>query len=119
MCWVLIISVTELKPHKKDSEYIKIYSLSNGNSASSKRNIKMIGKCDFYLPSTSFQTINLEKSFEELPNNRGYGIVILKDKEKIKRIITEIDWQEVSFKSTNHANNLRSSLIIKAIEEKI
>lgn len=79
--------INPILPPKKKSEWIKVYSLSNGNSPSSKRNVKMIGKCDFYLPSTTFKKIKLENKFNKLPNNRGYGLVILKDKRKIKKII--------------------------------
>lgn len=103
-------------PKTKQSEWIKVYALSNGNSPSSKRNVKMIGKCDFYLPSTTFQDINLVNKFDDLPNKRGYGIIILKDKNKIKQIMSVIDWKKISFKSTNGANNLRSQLIIDAFE---
>ena len=112
-------TVLPILPPKKISEWIKVYSLSNGSSSNSKRNIQMIGKCDFYLPSTSFRKIVLETEFKNLPNNRGYGIVILKNKTKIRNIIKNINWDEISFKSTNSANNLRSQLIIQAIESAI
>lgn len=104
---------------KKPSEWVKIYSLSDGKTSSSKRNIKMINCCDYYLPSTTYTKILLEKEFKKLPNNRGYGIVILKEKEKIKKIIEMINWESVGFKSTNSANNLRSQIIINAIEKEI
>lgn len=119
--WTKILSpkVIPIIPPSKTSEWIKIYSLSNGKTPSSKRNVKMIGNCDYYLPSTTFKEVRLEGEFTKLPHNRGYGIVILKNKEKIKKIIEKIDWQKVSFKSTNSANNLRSQLIIQAIEREI
>lgn len=119
--WTKILSpkVIPILPPSKTSEWIKIYSLSNGNTPSSKRNVKMIGNCDYYLPSTTFKEVRLEEEFAKLPHNRGYGIVILKNRGKIKKIIEKIDWQKVSFKSTNSANNLRSQLIIQAIEGKI
>lgn len=119
--WTKINSknIKPIMPPVKHSDWVKIYSLSNGKTPSSKRNIKMLDKCDFYLPSTSFHKIKLEKKFEKLPNNRGYGIVILKEKNKIKSIIEKINWDNVSFKSTNSANNLRTQLIIEAIERYI
>lgn len=106
-------------PPQKKSEWIKIYSLSDGGTSSSRRNIKMIDKCDFYLPSTTFQSVKPEINFRKLANNRGYGIVILKEKEKISKMFEEMDWEKVSFKSTNGANNLRTQLIIDAIEERM
>ena len=104
---------------KKASQWVKVYSLSNGNSPSAKRNVKMIDCCDYYLPSTTFKKIALEKSFAKLPHCRGYGIVILKNHQEMQTIIETIDWNQVAFKSTNCANNLRAQLIIDAIEAKI
>lgn len=94
-----------------------IYSLSDGGTPSSTRNKDKLDKCDIYLPSTCFGEDNMKvySSFEELPQRRGYGI-ILEDKE-LKDIITGIVWKDVAFFSTNGAINLRTSLIVRAIEE--
>ncbi|QNM93641.1 hypothetical protein H9M94_03545 [Mycoplasma sp. Pen4] len=112
----------KIKPiniQNKKSEYVRIFALSDGLKPSQKRNVKMIDKCDFYLPSTTFSKVKLENSFYSLPNNRGYGILILKNKNRICEIIKKINWEEKSFKSTNGANNLRTQLIINAIEERL
>lgn len=77
----------------------------------------MIGVCDFYLPSTTFKEVKLFNNFEELPHSRGYGIVILKDKEKITKILQDMNWEEICFKSTNAAKNLRAQLIINAVNK--
>ena len=98
--------------------YFRIYSLSNGSSPSSKRNVIMIDKCDAYLPSTCFSGMKLYKSFSELPNKRGYGIKILKNYEKIIGIISSIDWKKVAFLSTNSAINLRTDLIVNELIRK-
>jgi hypothetical protein len=55
----------------------------------------------------------LYDDFEDLPQRRGYGIIIVDD--SIREKIQSIDWSKVSFYSTNGASNLRSSLIINAI----
>lgn len=98
-------------------DLIKIYSLSNGKHSSQKRNIKMIDKCDLYLPSTCFDGMESYDNFNSLPNKRGYGIVIVdkKNKNKIKKYLTNLDWKKYSFYSTNSAINLRTSLIKEAI----
>lgn len=116
--WTKLESDTakQINIKNKNSEWVKIYSLSNGKDKSSKRNVHMIGKCDFYLPSTTFNKIKVYKEYDKLPHNRGYGILILKNKNIIEKIINKIDWDKVSFKSTNSANNLRSQLIIDEIE---
>ena len=91
--------------------YIKIYSLSNGGTPASTRNKKMLHRCDVYLPSTCFNGMKAYKSFDDLPNKRGYGAVILKEKKRIKFLLENHDWEKTSFKSTNSALNLRTSLI--------
>ncbi|MGL4950838.1 MAG: hypothetical protein ACRC4M_03355 [Mycoplasma sp.] len=111
--------VQPLNKTKMNSEYIKVYSLSDGGTPASRRNVDKIGKCDFYLPSKTFNEIELHNEFKSLPHNRGYGIVILKDPTKIRKLMQTIDWSKVSFKSTNGANNLRSDLICKKIENEV
>jgi hypothetical protein len=77
----------------------------------------MLDKCDIYLPSTCFgkETMKIYSSFNDLPNRKGYGIVFIKDKVNMIKKSKEIDWSEISFLSTNSAYNLRTSLIIKAL----
>jgi len=101
---------------KQSKSYIDLYSLSNGDDPSKIRNKHMIGKCDFYLPSTCFgnQNMKIYKSFDNLPNpksKRGYGIVIKKDKKNLSHFLQNTKWEEVAFKSTNGALNLRFDLI--------
>lgn len=93
------------------SSYIRVFSLSNGGTPSSTRNKRMIGKCDVYLPSTCFSGMQAYRSFGELPNKRGYGIVIRRDKRRVESILMNQDWKQVAFPSTNGALNLRRSLI--------
>jgi hypothetical protein len=96
------------------SDYAKVYSLSDGGSASTTRNKNMLDSCDVYLPSTCFGKGNMKiySSFEELPGRKGYGIVFLKDREKMIEKANSIDWSSISFLSTNSAYNLRTSLIL-------
>jgi hypothetical protein len=97
---------------------IKIYSLSDGGTPGSTRNKKYLNTCDYYLPSTCFgkDKMKLYYDFEELPQRRGYGIIVLSN--KIKSIIEKTNWSEVSFISTNGAYNLRVDLIEKGIVNK-
>lgn len=99
--------------HNQTNNNIKIYSMSDGGTISSTRNKNMIGKCDLYLPSTCFGQSNMKcyKSFDELPNNRGYGIVFLNNKQKNIDKMFQIQWDKIAFLSTNSALNLRSSQI--------
>lgn len=106
-----------------DDTLSSVYSLSNGISPSNQRNTKMIGKCDFYLPSTCFGENNMRayERFEDLPgktihDKKGYGIVIKKNKVKVLDELLEANWNEVAFLSTNSAINLRTSNIKEKIQ---
>jgi hypothetical protein len=105
-------------PTKTCKTFIKVYSLSDGGTPSSTRNKKMLNCCDVYLPSTCFKGMQVYKSFEELPNKRGYGIVFLKEEKVLKKLFNEIDWSKVAFLSTNSAVNLRTDLIENEIIKK-
>ena len=96
---------------KTCASYIRVFSLSNGGTPSSTRNKHMIGKCDVYLPSTCFSGMKAYRSFAELPNRRGYGIVIRRNRRRVENILMQQDWEQVAFPSTNGALNLRRSLI--------
>lgn len=95
------------------NENLKIYSLSDGGTSSTTRNKKMKDICDIYLPSTCFGKENMRyyTKFEDLPGKKGYGLVFNKDKKKLYKKASEIDWLDISFLSTNSAYNLRSSQI--------
>lgn len=98
-------------PTKTCTNYVRIYSLSNGGTPASTRNKDMIGKCDVYIPSTCFSGMRAYNSFNNLPNRRGYGIVIHKNKDGIKKLLLSHDWMQTAFPSTNSAINIRKSLI--------
>lgn len=99
------------KESKKVDEYIKIYSLSNGVTSDKQRNLKMIDNCDFYLPSTTFKKVELLRNFKDIHYNRGYGILILKNKRIITRILKQTDWNDEALKSVNSSKNIRKSII--------
>lgn len=101
----------KIKPRKTCSDFIEVYSLSDGGLPANTRNKNMIEKCDVYLPSTTFTGMEAYKSFYDLPNERGYGVVIKQNKKEIRELLFNTDWGKVSFFSTNSALNLRTSLI--------
>lgn len=101
----------KISERKTCSQYIKIYSLSDGGAPSNTRNKDMLYKCDIYLPSTTYNNMRAYSSFEELPHRRGYGIVIHKEKNKIKKLLLKNNWAKTAFYSSNSAINLRTSLI--------
>lgn len=101
----------EIKDYTNDN--IKIYSMSDGGTASTTRNKDMIDNCDVYIPSTCFGKNNVKCyfKFEELPGKKGYGIVFNKNKTEMMAKMTSIKWEDIAFLSTNSAYNLRSSQI--------
>lgn len=108
------INTTRIKTHpvKTCKSVVKVYSLSDGGTPGSTRNKNMLHKCDIYLPSTCFSGMMAYTKFENLPNKRGYGLVFLKDKSKLKAMcLNDVNWQKASFASTNGAKNLRTDLI--------
>lgn len=117
--WSKLHQSVEVKRDLK--RLVKLYSLSDGNLPSQKRNKKHIDNCDFYLPSTCFgeNKMKLYKSYYDLPQRRGYGIKIISNHETMHSAIESIDWNAASFKSTNGAYNLRFDLIETAITEKL
>ena len=106
----------KVEDKKKCESYAKVYSLSNGGTPSSTRNIKMLDKCDVDLPSTCFKGMKAYDKFEELPNKRGYGVVFKQNKKELIYLFkNKINWEEVAFSSTNGALNLRTDLILNEI----
>lgn len=101
----------KIKSSKTCKNFIDVYSLSDGGLPANTRNKDMIGKCDVYLPSTTFSGMKAYNSFYDLPHQRGYGVIIKKNKKEIKNIFCNTNWENVSFLSTNSALNLRTSLI--------
>lgn len=104
-------------PRKTCKSFVRVYSLSDGGTPSSTRNKDMIGNCDVYIPSTCFRGMKAYRSFDELPNKRGYGVVVNKNKTDIKKLLFSHDWMKTAFASTNSAINMRTSLIEKVVIE--
>lgn len=101
------------------SEFIKIYSVSDGGSPSTTRNKEMWYKCNYYLPTTCFEDkMKLYYHFDDLPQKRGYGIIIIKEKDVISKIFENTDWKKYSLISTNGGHNLRFNLIEKVLLDK-
>ena len=93
------------------SDYVRVYSLSDGGTPSSTRNKAMLYKCDVYLPSTCYNGMRAYDKFDELPHRRGYGVVAKQCASEIAPLLRSADWENVAFRSTNGALNLRTSLI--------
>jgi hypothetical protein len=93
---------------------MKVYSLSDGGTASSTRNKDMLERCDVYIPSTCFGKGNMKvyDRFDELPGRKGYGVVFFTDRERMVQKAKAVEWADVSFLSTNSAYNLRMSMIL-------
>ena len=104
---------------KEEPQGFEVYSLSDGGTPGTTRNKDKLYECNYYLPSTCFgvEKIHLYDGFENLPQRRGYGIIV--KEKKVNKIIENLDWSKVAFYSTNGASNLRTSLIIHAINTEL
>jgi len=92
--------------------YVQVRSVTDGGTPSSTRNKHLIGRCDLYLPSTCFSGMRAYEDYYDIPSRRGgYGVVILRNRREIKRLLMNHDWGRTAFSSTNSALNLRRSLI--------
>ena len=96
-----------------ENSLVRVYSLSDGGTASTTRNKGMLEACDVYLPSTCFgrDAMRAYDTFEELPGRKGYGLVFGAKKAEYITLTKGINWAGVSFLSTNSALNLRTSII--------
>lgn len=116
LCKTSLNSKEESLTMSKEQTDIRIYSLSNGGTPSSSRNINMIEKCDVYLPSTCFgkESMKAYDSFYDLPSLKGYGLVFSRQrKHELIKKSKDTTWSDIAFKSTNSAFNLRTSIILK------
>ena len=50
-------------------------------------------------------------TFDDLPRQKGYGIIFNKDKDVNIEKFKNIKWYNIAFLSTNNAYNIRSSQI--------
>ncbi|MCY4419543.1 MAG: hypothetical protein OXB93_06840 [Cytophagales bacterium] len=105
------------QPIKTCKTYIRVFSLSDGGTPSTTRNKNMLNTCDIYLPSTCFRGMGVYDSFAKLPNNRGYGVVVLKNKDEVLSMLRGADWGRIAFRGTNGSLNLRTSMIEKVLIE--
>lgn len=109
--------IPEINQEIKNYDNIKIYSLSDGGTSATKRNVGLIGKCDLYVSQSVYDNIKTYENFNDLPYKRGYGIIIKENKDELIPKIKQINWDKYAFKSTNLTNNIRKELILKAIIE--
>lgn len=115
------------KHHSVDEEevdltnIVKLYTLSDGGTPGTTRNKQHLNSCDFYLPSTCFGSgaMAVYDNFEDLPQRRGYGIVVQSHDDEINAIMRETNWSDVAFVSTNGAYNLRFDIIQRHIWSKL
>ena len=91
--------------------YLDIYSVSDGGTPDTTRTRDKIGLCALYLPSTCYRGMRVYRDFEDLPERRGYGVIVKKERAGVIAALVGADWEAAAFRSTNGALNLRRSLI--------
>lgn len=67
-----------------------------------------IEKYDCYVASTFYKNnIKTVDTFEEVNYGSGYGIIIKKEKNKIKKLLKNADWNSYCSDATNHCKHIR------------
>ena len=107
------VNTHKIKPRdtKTCNQFIRVYSVSGGSESYDTRNMNMHDKCDLYFPDSCFRGMRVYDKFSDLPHKRGYGVKILKAKKAVKKIFEQCSLEDVAYRSTNGALNLRTSLI--------
>ena len=113
--WAKHESIETEKPNL--SGIAEVVSISDGGTPGTTRNKKYHYVCDYFIPSTCFgkNKLVLVSSIDDLPNRKGYGILLEDSSPELVSAIEQINWGEVAFTSTNGAVNLRTDLIEGAI----
>ena len=99
------------------SGLVRVLSVSDGGTPSTTRNKRYHDVCDYFIQSTCFgkDKMKLVSSLDDLPQRRGYGILVDTQDTRVRDTIEAIDWGEVAYTSTNGAVNLRTDIIENAI----
>ena len=98
------------------SEYVDICTVCS--SPDRLCGLDKIGKYDLYISSTFYKNdISTVKTFSEVKYGSGYGVIIKKEKRKIKKILKNIDWTKYSSNATNHCKHIRMFSIRRCLGE--
>ena len=90
----------------------KVMTVSDGGTPGTTRNKKYHSLCSYFVPGSDYGSLKMVRTFTEL-SRPGYGILIHDD--RIRDVIEGIDYDEIAFRSTNGAMNLRTDIIERAI----
>ncbi len=98
------------------SDFVDIFTVCS--SPSRLCGLDKLGLYDCYISSTYYKNdIKIVNTFDEVKYGSGYGIIIKKDKKKIKKILKEADWTKYSSDATNHCKHIRMFHIRQCLGE--
>jgi hypothetical protein len=110
---------TKNKPVFNDydvSEYVDIFTVCS--SPDRLCGMHKIKDTDCFIASTFYRdNIQIVKTFEEVKYGSGYGIILKKDKQKIKSLLKNANWSKYSSDATNHCKHIRMSIIKRVLGE--
>ncbi len=96
------------------SDFVDIFTVCS--SPARLCGLHRIGKYDCYIASSFYKDkIKIVKTFEEVNYGSGYGIIIKKEKGKIKKILENTDWVKYCSDATNHCKHIRMFHIRKCL----
>ena len=75
-----------------------------------------LGTYDFYVSSSFFgESLPTVYNFEDVKYGSGYGVILKKDKEKILKRLSNIEWNDYSSLATNSCKHIRKYAIEKCL----
>ncbi len=70
---------------------------------------------DLFIPSTFYKSIIISENFKDISYGAGYGIIINKKKNQIRKYLKTVDWLKYSTRATNHCRHIGKKQIIDAL----
>lgn len=72
---------------------------------------------DCFIAGTFYKKVGIVYNFEDVLYGSGYGLIILKCKQKIIRLLERTDWTKFCTKATNHCKHIRMFHLRKLLGE--
>ncbi len=96
--------ISDIVPVNKIKEYVDIYTVC---TAPARRcGLDKLHLYDCFLQSTYYRSPTIVNTFEQVQYGSGYGIIIKREKPRIKQMLKRVDWDKHALRATNHCKHL-------------
>ncbi|HRS42478.1 MAG TPA: hypothetical protein P5530_01200 [Candidatus Diapherotrites archaeon] len=107
------------KTKKKNKFELKDYSIADiftvCTNPQRRCGLDKIDKYDLFIPSTFYKSAVISDNFNDITYGAGYGIIINKQKNQIRKYLKTVDWLKYSIRATNHCRHIGKKQIIDAL----